>query len=245
MEVENRPGVSDIYVIREPRAVDAGRGASWLIDGFGYFRKAPGQWVVVCIVGFMIMIGVGFIPVIGLFSGILAPVWSAGLLLGCKDLEEGKPLTVQHLFAGFRDKLAPLVLSGVLVSCLSIVIVMVILGPLFLEMLMSGDPEALANPDLPGLLIRILLIFLLMIPVYAASWFSPALIMLGNIGIMDALKFSLSAGLRNILPFLVYSLMGFVLLIPVMLTLGLGMLVVGPMIFSSIFISFKEIFVEE
>src|SRR5688572_33236398 len=129
MENESKLGASEIYVIHEPRAVDAGRGAGWLIDGFGYFRRATGQWLAVCIVGFMIIIGVGFIPVVGLLSGILAPVWSAGLLLGCKDLEEGKPLTVQHLFAGFRDKLAPLVLSGVLVSCLSMVIVMVILGP--------------------------------------------------------------------------------------------------------------------
>jgi hypothetical protein len=245
MQIRSESGASDIYVIHEPRAVNAGRGAGWLIDGFAYFRKAPGQWLVVCVVGFLIMIGLGFIPVIGLFSGILAPVWSAGLLLGCKDLEEGKALRVQHLFAGFGDKLLPLVLSGVLVSCLSIAIVTVILGPVFFAMLTGTESETLANADVPGLLIRILLIFLLMIPVYAASWFSPALIMLGNIGVMDALKFSLSAGLRNLLPFLVYSLMGFVLMIPVILTLGFGMLVVGPMIFASIFISFKEIFIEE
>jgi len=236
---------SDIYVIHDPRVVAAGRGAGWLIDGFAYFRKAPGQWFAVGIVGFVIMIGIGVIPVIGLIGGILAPVWSAGLMLGCKDLHEGKALQVRHLFAGFGDKVGPLILSGLLVSCLSLAIVLLILGPLFFQVLISGDTEALANTDLLGLVLRILLILVLMIPVYAASWFLPALIVLGNIGVVEALKLSLSAGLRNIWPFLVYSLMTIALMIPVVLTVGLGILVVGPVIFSSIFISFREIFVEE
>lgn len=236
---------NNFYVIHEPRTVTASRGAGWLIDGFAYFRKAPGQWLLLCAVGFIIMIGIGLIPVVNLVSGLLAPVWSAGLLLGCKNLHEGKALEIRHLFAGFGDKLGQLVVSGLIVSCLSLAIVAIILGPVFFELVTNDDPEALANPDVLGLLWRILLISLLIIPVYAASWFAPALIVLGNIGVMDALKFSLYAGFRNIGPFLVYSLVGFVLMIPVVLTAGLGMFIVGPMLFASIFISFREIFVEE
>lgn len=236
---------NDVYTIHEPRPVPASRGAGWLIDGFAYFRKAPGPWVLLCIVGFMIMIGLSFVPIINLISGVLAPVWAAGILLGCKALHEGGTLEIRHLFAGFGDKLGPLILSGVLISCLSIAIVAVILGPMFFQLLASENPEALTNPDWFALLWRLLLMMILMIPVYAASWFAPALIVLGNIGVKDALKFSLYAGLRNMGAFLVYTLVGLVLMIPVTLTLGLGMLIVGPMLFASIFISFREIFVEE
>ena len=245
MSEETQMEYLDTYVIHEPNVVAAGRGAGWLIDGFGYFRKAPGQWLAVCIVGFLIIVGISLVPFLGLLSGILAPVWSAGLMLGCKDLDEGKTLQVRHLFAGFGDKVGQLILSGLLISCISFAIALAIFGPLFLQ-LINGNSEALADPEnLLGLAIRILLMLVLMIPVYAASWFSPALIVLGNTGVIEALKLSLTGGLRNILPFLVYSLLGILMTIPVALTLGLGMLVIGPMFIASIFISFREIFVEE
>jgi hypothetical protein len=230
------------YIIHEPRAVAAGRGAGWLIDG--YYRRASRQWLSFCIVGLLIMVGLGLVPFLGLLNGVLGPVWSAGVLLGCRDLHEGKALQVRHLFAGFGHKVGPLILSGILVSCLSFAIALLVFGPLAFQ-LMSGNNEALLNPDYVNLTLRILLMLVLMILVYAAAWFAPALIVLGNTGVVEALRLSLVAGLRNMGPLLVYGLMGIVLMIPVALSLGLAMLVVGPMYFASMFISFREIFVEE
>jgi hypothetical protein len=244
MTEEIQTGYSDTYIIREPRTVEAGRGAGWFVDGFEYFRKAPLQWLAVCIVGFIVMIAVGLIPLVGFFSGILAPVWSAGLMLGCKDLHEGKPLQVRHLFAGFGDKVGQLILSGLLLSFISLVIVLTTLGPLFFQ-LISGNAEELENPDVAGMGISVLLMFAMLIPVSAAGWFSPALIILGNKGVIEALKLSLVGAFRNIVPFLIYGVLGILLTIPVGLTFGLGLLVVAPMFISSIFISFREIFVEE
>jgi hypothetical protein len=244
MTEEIQTDYSDTYVIHEPRAVEAGRGAGWLVDGFEFFRKAPAQWIAVCVVGFIVMICISLIPFVGLLSGILAPVWSAGLMLGCKDLYEGKPLQIRHLFAGFGDKVAPLVLSGLLLSFISLVIVLATLGPLFLQ-LISGNGEALENPDFFGIGMGMLLMFVLLLPVWAAGWLSPPLIVLGNKGVIEALKLSVAGVFRNILPFLLYLLLGMVLMIPVSLTFGLGLLVVGPMFISSLFISFREILVEE
>ncbi|MES2626620.1 MAG: BPSS1780 family membrane protein [Pseudomonadota bacterium] len=235
---------SDIYAIHHPNVVPAGRGAGWLADGFGYFRKAPLQWVVVCIVGFVIVVGINLIPFVAIFSSLLAPVWSAGLMAGCKDLHEGKDLQVRHLFAGFGNRVGSLIISGLLVVAISLVLVMLVFGSVFFQ-LFSGDASQISNPEnFAGFGLRMLVMFVLMIPVYAASWFSPALIMLGDIGVIDAFKLSFNAGLRNILPLLVYMIMAIVLTIVAAIPLGLGFLVAVPMFIASIFISFREIFVE-
>jgi len=42
------------------------------------------------------------------------PVFIGGLLLGCRAVEQGEPMEVGYIFAGFKDKLGQLALVGVL-----------------------------------------------------------------------------------------------------------------------------------
>jgi len=246
------PPVSDLHdggdnaEVHEPRVVDASRGLAWFSESFNYFKMAPGPWILICVIGFLIMLALSLIPLLGSVSNILAPVWVAGLMLGCKALDDGKDLTLNHLFAGFGDKMGPLVIEGLIVTLMMIAVVLLV-GALVFAVILGDQGGFLSNFTTLGLTKILLLVavyLVLLLPIIAASWFAPVLIVLGNKNVLDALKMSFNACMKNYLPFLVYGVVGLLLMIPVALTAGLAGLVVMPMLFASVYISYKDIFVE-
>jgi len=77
---ENPPAVGPVL---EPRAVAAGRGASWWTEGWRLFTPAVGVWILAAVVLACINIALNFVPVVGpLASHILFPVFMGGLMLG-------------------------------------------------------------------------------------------------------------------------------------------------------------------
>lgn len=241
-ELNQEPEQGD-FIIHEPRAVGAGRGAAWMFEGFGYFKASPVQWILTCIVGFILMIVLNVIPVVNLVAGLLMFVWSGGIVLGCKAQYDGDPFTLKYLFAGFKNRTASLVGLGALALGITLVVMALALGSLFLPMI-TGNMEALGDVNPLTMLLGLLIALAVMLPLYMALWFAPCLIVLGNYGIVDALKASFMAGLKNILGFFIYGLVMMVLFILASIPVGLGLLVVMPMFFASIFVSFKEIFVD-
>ena len=58
------------------RSVGAGQGWTWIADGFGLFKKAPGIWIALVIVLFVILVVLAFIPVLGAVATfLLMPVF--------------------------------------------------------------------------------------------------------------------------------------------------------------------------
>ena len=102
-----------------------------------------------------------------------------------------------------------------------------------------------------------LIVMLLYIPLAAAFWFAPPLILLKQCGVMAALKLSLTACIRNFLPLTLYSLVlvGWVMLGTVLFSLlatvsealavgaltGLAILFVG-VIVAAQWVSYNAIF---
>ena len=97
----------------EARVVAPGRGWQWLFEGFWLFRTTPVIWIALTLaLGLMWVVSL-IIPVLGpLLFNLLSPALFAGLMVGCRALESGKPLEMAHLFAGFRQHAAPLVTVG-------------------------------------------------------------------------------------------------------------------------------------
>lgn len=232
-------------VIHEPRVVIGDRGAGWLMAGWDNFRAAPGQWLALCVVGFIVLLVINFIPFANILNGLLQQVWVAGVLIGCHSQYSGNGIRVGHLFAGFGPKAMPLILCGALVGLASLALAAAVFGSLLADMVTTSDPqEFLLQQDMQSLLLRILVLMALMLPLYAALWFAPALIVLGNLDVRQALKLSLIGCLRNAWPFLIYGLCALVLCLLTILTLGLALLVIVPMFYSSIYVSFREIYVD-
>ena len=87
------------------RPVAAGRGWSWIVEGFELFKRQPGAWIAIIIVAALVFVGLALIPFLGSLAGmVLAPVFAGGLVYAAREQDEGRDLAISHLFAGFRER---------------------------------------------------------------------------------------------------------------------------------------------
>ncbi len=236
----------------EPRGVDVGRGVGWFGDGWRLFKAAPGIWIANVVILLVITLVLAFIPIVSLLNTLLSPVFMGGLMLGCRDLDRGEPLTVNHLFAGFSQRTGALIGLGAIYLVLIFVVMAITMGLMFgmgggMQAAMSGnpgsvDPTAVMAASMTGMLVGLALI----VPVIMLYWFAPALIVLHpEVGVIEAMKLSFSGCLKNILPFLVYGIVGIVIAFVASIPFGLGWLVAGPVFIGSIYAGYKDIFIGE
>lgn len=235
-----------------PRSVSAGNGWNWIADGFSLFLKNPVMWVVLTVVLFIGAMIVAIIPVLGgIALSLVWPVLLAGLLLGCRALDNAQPLELPHLWAGFQsgDRLSQLIIVGVAYLIATIVVMAILFAavgvPVLQAMRGSGAHHASTLVSMFGtFLVGLLVALALMVPVMMAIWFAPTLIIFNQMTAVDAMKLSFAASLRNIVPFLLYGVIAFVLNIVAAIPFGLGFLLLVPVLVCSLYASYKDIFVE-
>lgn len=227
------------------RAVEAGRGWDWIAAGWELFKKQAGMWIALVLVAFVIFFVLALIPVIGsLATFVLSPVFAAGVLVGSREIDEGRPLEVGHLFAGFKQKFAQLLTVGAIYLGSAIVIALVVglaTGTSIFAMMDSAGATATPAAAL-AVLLALLIMLALLLPVVMAVWFAPALVLFHDKNAVDAMKESFSGCMRNIVPFLVYSVVLLVLGLIASIPLGLGWLALGPVLCTSFYASYKDIY---
>jgi uncharacterized membrane protein len=227
------------------RGVEAGRGWDWIASGWELFKKQAGMWIALVLVAFVIFFVLALIPVIGsLATFVLSPVFAAGVLAGSRAVEEGRGLEIGHLFTGFREKLAPLATVGAIYLGAAVAIALVVglaTGASIFTMMSAGGEAATPAAALTVIL-ALLIMLALLLPVVMAVWFAPALVLFHDKGAVDAMKESFSGCLRNIVPFLVYGVVMLVFGVLAAIPLGLGWLVLGPVLCTSFYTSYKDIY---
>jgi hypothetical protein len=103
------PGVPPLT----PQAVAAARGAAWWGEAWRLFVPAVGVWVLIVLILVVLNVVRAVIPVVGhLASHVLFPVFAGGLMLGCRAIDLGEPLTVNQVFAGFSKHAGSLLIVG-------------------------------------------------------------------------------------------------------------------------------------
>jgi uncharacterized membrane protein len=229
------------------RGVPAARGWDWIVGGWDLFKAQPGTWIGLVVVLAAIMIAIGLVPVIGtIVTSVLWPVFAAGVMLGCRAQREGGEIEVGHLFAGFKDKFGVLAAVGAIYLVALLVIALsvgLVTGVGLFALLGGGDPNAAdAAGALMTLLLAVLIMFALMLPVMMAIWFAPALVVLDGRGAVEAMKESFSGCLKNIVPMLLYSVVLLVAMVVASIPLGLGWLVLGPVLAASVYVSYRDIY---
>lgn len=243
-----QPALGAGNLLAQPRTVPAGRGASWFAEAWKLFVISPGLWIVFILVFFCISFGFQVVPIIGpLASYLIFPILSAGVAAACESLRRGEVMEFSQLFAGFSQQTGQLVLLGALYLAAFIAIGLIVVVPLVgmgAMGLLFGEAAEGSTVSLTVILV-VLIAMALMIPVMMAYWFAPVLVFLHGIPAIDALKMSFFACLRNLLPFLVFGLVGLVVMILGMLPLFLGMLVVGPLLMMSPYVGYRDIFFDE
>jgi len=249
--------VADVAVTRDDsgfiargRAVDAGHGWEWIARGFGLFKRQPAMWIGILVVLVVIFFLMALVPLLGpLATMLLSPVFGAGIIIGCKALDEGGALEFSHLFAGFKRNTGNLIVTGLLYMAalfITAIPVMAIVGMTFLKVLtgMGGDPATMVGQSLGTFVIGWLLWMALLVPVLMAYWFAPTLVALHDVAPVEAMKTSFFACLKNIIPFLLYGVILLVLSVLAAIPFGLGFLILGPVIVASIYTAYRDIFFE-
>ncbi|RTE66522.1 hypothetical protein EH243_07415 [Amphritea opalescens] len=217
-----------------------GNGWRWLASGFNHFKQNPVAWIVAIIVWVILSTILSIIPVIGSVGiTLLSPVITAGFMLGCQAQEEGDDFRVGHLFSGFSNNVGQLILVGLLYLVAIFVAMMLVIGGFFLTV---GSDMGSFGQDMSVMVLPMLIGLLLIVPVVMAYWFAPALVALNGLSAITAMKMSFSACLKNMLPGLLYSIIAIILFTLGMIPIGLGLLVVIPMIAASMYTSYRDIF---
>lgn len=243
----------------EVRVVSAGRGWQWLLEGIALFNKAPVMWMAITLILALIWLASFLLPLLGsLVFNLLSPVFFAGLMMGCRAVENGERLEIGHLFAGFRQQAGALVTIGGVYLVGTIIVMGVVLlsagGAMLPSVLSKGaamDLETL-RAAIRSLTIALTVGAAVYLPLIMFIWFAPLLVAFEGMAPVAAMKLSFYACLRNTLPFLVYGLallvMWALMSLPALggtvgSVLVVALLVVSiPMLFCSIYASYRDIF---
>jgi uncharacterized membrane protein len=233
----------------EPQHLHAGQGWQWVKRGYALFMKSPLLWVVLLAICFAAAALLSLIPVAGeALSTLLVPVVLAGIMTGCRAVENDDELELAHLFNGFHQHTSHLVTLG----GISLVAQLLILGAMSLAggsalvgIMMSGqppqDPQVIANA-MAGAGFAVLLGVVLFSILMMAMQFAPMLVYFNGVAPVEALKLSLRAFLANIGPMLVYGITLVILAVLASIPMMLGWLVLLPIVFTSLYASYRGIF---
>jgi len=233
----------------EIRVVAAGNGWQWIVDGFRLFLRSPLLWMAFTLVLFALWVASFLIPVLGhLLFYLFLPCIFTGMMIGCRAQERGEPLRFDHLFAGFRENAAGLVtLGGVFLVSMVIIsgtMFLMVGGAAFMQIAKQPalDPET-ARTLLPGLLAALAVGLTAFLPVFMLLSYAPLLVAFDKLSPVQSMKLSFAACWKNAMPFLLYGLVAAALMMLVgMMTFFLGLIVLLPALFCSVYTSYKDIF---
>jgi uncharacterized membrane protein len=249
---DTRPGPTgqgDDGFIENGRSVSASRGSAWLTEGWDIVKGNVGSWILICILYLAIVLALAFIiPRVGpAIISVIAPVLTGGLLIGCRDTQEAREFGVGHLFEGFKKPGGLLAIGGIHLAW------QVAIGGVGLLMggggMFNEPPKFNPALGLPAFMAQMqpLLAFsaitgLIGIPVSMATFYAPALVALRDMSPLAALTNSFLGAAKNIVPYIVYAIVLFLFSIAAALPCGLGLLVLVPVIFASIYVSYRDVF---
>lgn len=234
----------------EPRSVPAGNGVQWISDGWNIYKPHFGLWIGMLVVTGAIFMVASMLPLIGMLSGWLFPMFLGGWMIGCRRVHTEGELRFEDLFAGFSEHLQPLAiaslvyLGGNIVAMIAAAFIAVILGG-SAAFLFTADASTAAGAMGLAIVLGLLVFMALLMPILMMIWFAPALIVFNRIEPIQALKLSFIGCLRNIVPFLLYGLVGMAMLIIGAIPLFLGWLVVYPVLMCAVYPAYRDIFLEE
>lgn len=231
------------------RSVEPGRGLAWWTEGWALFTKSAVLWIALALLLIIIVFVLGLIPLLGaLAASLLIPVFMGSWMLAARKVEGGGTLEIGDLFTCFKgEKLTPLLVMGALLVAAVLVIGIVagVLGAGALFGMFAGG----AHQSMGGMFAAmgasmLVVLFVLAVSVLLgmAFWFAPALVVFRGTQPVDALRNSFAASLKNIVPFLIYSVIYFIASIVATIPFGLGWIVLVPVLMLTLYVSYRDIY---
>jgi uncharacterized membrane protein len=226
------------------RTVPIEHGWTWIEAAWSIFRRAAGVWIGMTLVLLVIYL----LPVIGtIASFVLGPVFTAGLVLVSRTIDQGGDPQFSQLFAGFKHRFGTLLAVGLLYlvgMALIIFAAALVSGVSIVGLFNATSPEAVLALGMT-LALTLLLALALMLPLIMAIWFAPPLVVFHELDAVEAMQASFIGCLKNMLPFLLYGVVLLIAAIIASIPFGLGWLILWPVMAASIYTAYRDIYFSE
>lgn len=210
-------GCGEPRLLAEPRKLPFSDGFKWFRDALGLFARHKWLWFAMGLTDLLFVLLLQEIS--DWLYGLLSLFFAGGIALAADAQEQGGELRFAYLFSGFRYKFVPLL------KLTALYFVMMLLATLFAGLLLFvfggidglgavvGNEEVLVQLDGAQMAVMGCLIVLVLLPALMAVWLAPALICLHDIPVVQAVKMSFGALMRNIKPVAAYVFGWLVLLV--------------------------------
>lgn len=232
----------------EPRAVAAGRGLAWWSEAWQLFTAGAGMWVALLIVLFIVFTLLGLVPMVGgLATALLVPVFAGSLMLTARKAAGGAAPEAGDLFAACRNHLNPLLVLGALNVTATLLLggLATALGLGAVVGVIAGGANSSPGAVMAALGAGMAALFVLLVlglVLAMALWFAPSLVVFRGTPPVAALGASLRASLKNIAPFTLYGLAYIAAAILATIPLGLGWIVLVPVLVLTVYTSYRDVF---
>jgi hypothetical protein len=237
------------------KELEAGVALDWYKKSWKIFQKNSALFVLQFFMFFMFQMAAQLLgPLSTLASNVLWCLFIAGLFYTCDKIGKGEEVSFSDFFKGFDKNTKPLVILGLYLSAIlfvyiAFVIIMVILIGGLSILSYINNPQEIVDYLLSNFLISIFILTLVvLIPLtilLMASIFSPGLVFFENLKPLDAMKKSLIACVHNSMAFLMHGLWFFLFSILASIPLGLGFIILLPIVNLTIYFAYKDIFPSE
>ncbi|HKO89162.1 MAG TPA: BPSS1780 family membrane protein [Burkholderiales bacterium] len=231
--------------IPDGQVVSIGNAWPWITQGWRLFREQPGMWIGGLLLIALILMAIAFIPYAGIVAmALLYPIFGGGIMIGANSVWKNGSMEFGHFFAGFQNRFGALATLGVIFMLCSLVINLLIASIAGLDATYFFNPgsELPENLDWQRYWLGTLVGLAIWVPIYMTLWFAPALVLLNDMSVAQAMKTSFLACLKNFLPFLLYGVLLTVLTIVSAIPLGLGLFITMPLWVITIYTAYRDIF---
>lgn len=220
----------------EAVSVLPGNGLNWFTDAWTLFKASPWILIAMWLLLMIITTAANLVPMLG---PLLTPALLAGFALAVAKLDHGEKIEILSLFDAFKSHTGPLLMLGG-IFILAVVLIIAVCGLSLAIMLTAMGSGTMGSAI--GSLILIVLATLVFLSVLFAMWWAPCLVVFHQQPPTEAVKNAIKAIFKNKVASLVYGLIMIGLYLMVAVTVGLGLVVVGPLVIISAYTSYKDIF---
>lgn len=225
------------------RAVAAGQGSRWIAEGWALFQQRPARWILLGVIDLLTTAVLYELPYASDLTAVFTVLWTGGMICAVDQFRATGTAGLADVVRGIRANFQPLFAAAVF--GLLIAIVCDLTGDRAANALQLLAFGGAGNSHSVIALIAGALYLTAAVVGTMALWLAPALIVLNGATPANALRASFAATWRNGPAALVYGLIVAGLMLACVLTLGVALLVVAPLIYLSTYTASLDLFPPE
>ena len=221
------------------RAVAARQGSRWFSDGWTVFQRRPGTWILLGVIDLLVTAVLYELPYASELAAVFTVLWSGGMIAAADHCRATGSVGLVDVVRGIRGHFRPLFMAAVF--GLLVAIVCDLTGDRAFNALGLSILDGAGSQSALALIAGVLYLTAVLIGAMAL-WLAPALIVLNGAAPGEAMRASVVATWRNGRAALVYGLIVAGLMIATVLTLGVALLVVAPLVYLSTYAASIDMF---